>query len=282
MTFFVAVSAASAALAVLGLVLLRAERRPVATNYRGRRLRVVLGMATSFAVIVLGAFAYVVSGHWRAFRFAGVLGVWFWLAVTIVFLAGWYDDLHPRRGRGLGGHFGQLARGRLTPGIVKLVAIVIASVTVAVAAPAGAARTIVGVPVIAGCANLWNLLDVRPGRCLKAFLLAAVVLAPFAARHDPLVIPSAFGAALLVLPVDLRERGMLGDSGSNVLGFLIGVALFFTLPVWGLVVALFVILLAHYVAETTTLSRVIDAVAILWWLDRLGRRREPVEPDRDR
>ena len=75
---------------------------------------------------------------------------------------------------------------------------------------------------------------------------------------------------------------MLGDSGSNVLGFLIGVALFFTLPVWGLVVALFVILLAHYVAETTTLSRVIDAVAILRWLDRLGRRKEPVGPDRGR
>jgi hypothetical protein len=282
MTFFVAVSVASAALALIGLMLLRGERRPVATNYRGRRLRVVLGMATSFAVIVLGAFAYVVSGHWRAFGRAGVLGVWFWLAVTIVFLAGWYDDLHPGRGRGLGGHFGQLRRRRLTPGIVKLVAILIASVGVAVAAPVGALRTVVGVPVIAGCANLWNLLDVRPGRCVKAFLVAAAAVAPFVARHDPLVIPSAFGAALLVLPIDVRERGMLGDAGSNVLGFLIGLALFLTLPVWGLIAALVLILFLHYVAETTTLSRVIEAIFVLRWFDALGRRRDPSSSSRGR
>ena len=117
---------------------------------------------------------------------------------------------------------------------------------------------------------------------MKAFLLAAGVLAPFAARHDPLVIPSAFGAALLVLPIDVRERGMLGDAGSNVLGFLIGLALFLTLPVWGLVVALLLVLFLHYVAETTTLSRVIDAVAILRWFDALGRRGEPSSRARGR
>jgi UDP-N-acetylmuramyl pentapeptide phosphotransferase/UDP-N-acetylglucosamine-1-phosphate transferase len=272
MIFFVLLSLASAALALAGLALLRGERRPTAVNHRGKRLRVVLGMATAFAVIVLAAFAYVVSGHWRAFRHAGALGAWYWLAVTAVFLAGWYDDLHPGRGRGLGGHLGQLARGRITPGTVKLAAIVAASLVVAFASTAGAARIAVGVPVMAGCANLWNLLDVRPGRSVKFFLLVAAVLAPFAARHGPLVIPSAFGAAFLVLPIDLAERAMLGDSGSNLLGFLIGAAVFLTLPVWALVVVLLGVLFLHYVAETMTLSRAIEAVPALRWFDGWGRR----------
>jgi UDP-N-acetylmuramyl pentapeptide phosphotransferase/UDP-N-acetylglucosamine-1-phosphate transferase len=269
--FFVLVSLASALVALAGLVLLRGERRPVAVNYRGKRLRAVLGMATSFAVIVLAAFAYVVSGHWGAFRQAGGLRVWLWVSVMSVFLAGWYDDLHAGRGRGLAGHLRELGRGRITPGIVKLVAIVAASVIVSVAATAGVARVLLGVPVIAGCANLWNLLDVRPGRSVKFFLVAAAVLAPFAAPHQPLIVPAAFGAALLVLPIDLGERAMLGDSGSNLLGFVIGVALFLTLPVWGLAVALVIVMFLHYVAETLTLSRAIERTAPLRWFDRLGR-----------
>ena len=81
---------------------------------------------------------------------------------------------------------------------------------------------------------------------------------------------------------DSRRARSLGDSGSNVLGFLIGLALFLTLPVWGLVVALLLVLFLHYVAETTTLSRVIDAVAILRWFDALGRRGERSSPARCR
>jgi UDP-N-acetylmuramyl pentapeptide phosphotransferase/UDP-N-acetylglucosamine-1-phosphate transferase len=232
-------------------------------------------MATSFAVVVVAAFAYVTSGHWGPLRRAGVLGVWLWVAVMLVFLAGWYDDLHPGGRRGLGGHLGELWRGRVTPGIVKLVAIVAASAIVALASPAGSVRVILGIPVIAGCANLWNLLDVRPGRSLKFFLLAAVIVAPFAARHQPLILPSAFGAALLVLPIDLSEHAMLGDSGSNLLGFVVGVALFLTVPAWGLAVALLAVLVLHYVAETLTLSRAIDRTAPLRWFDRLGRAPEP-------
>jgi hypothetical protein len=281
MIFFVVVAAASAAVAFLALVLLRNESRPIAPNYRGKRLRVVLGMATSFAVVVLFAFAYVVSGRWAAFRATEPLGLWLWIAAIVVFAAGSYDDLHPGRGQGLGGHLAQLRRGAVSPGIVKVVLIVPAALSVALSSHAGAARVVLGVPVIAGAANLWNLLDVRPGRSLKFFLVAAAALGPFAARHDPIVIPAAFGAALFVLPIDVGERAMLGDAGSNVLGFLIGVALFLTLPTWGLALTLVAILFLHYVGETTTLSRVIDRAGPLRWFDRLGRRPErPPVPGR--
>ena len=268
---FVMLSVASAGLALVGLALLRREPVPVATNYRGRRLRVVLGLAVGFAVSALAAFAYILASHWSPLRLAGGIGLGYWVGAMLVLLAGWYDDARTGLRRGLAGHLGGLVRGQITPGIVKLVAIVLAALAVAVDASTGLGRDILGIGVMAGSANLWNLLDVRPGRCLKAFLVAAVALAPFAARHDPVVVPSAFGAAVLVLPIDLGERAMLGDAGSNLLGFVLGVGLFLALPLWGLAVVFAVVLVLHYVAETTTFSRVIERSPALRRFDQLGR-----------
>lgn len=272
MTTFVVVSMASAFFALVGLALLRTEPVAVATNHRGRRLRVVLGLGIGFAVSAIAAVSYVVASRWRPLRLAGGIGLSFWAGAMVILLAGWYDDKRAGPRRGLAAHFGGLARGEVTPGIVKLVAIVVAATAVAIDASPGLWRAVVGVPAVAGCANLWNLLDVRPGRCLKFFLVAALALAPFAGRHDPVVVPSAFGAAVLALPIDLGEHAMLGDAGSNLLGFVVGVGVFLTLPVWGLAVVLAVVLGLHYAAETTTLSRVIERIPALRWFDRLGRR----------
>jgi UDP-GlcNAc:undecaprenyl-phosphate/decaprenyl-phosphate GlcNAc-1-phosphate transferase len=117
---------------------------------------------------------------------------------------------------------------------------------------------------------------------MKAFLLAGAGLV--GAVHDPhveagVLLAIALGAGLALLAVDLRERAMLGDSGANVLGFLVGVALFLTLRTWALVVAAAVIVVLHVLAETVTLSRLIDAAPPLRWLDRLGRA-EVEEPPR--
>src|SRR3954466_2591278 len=115
--------------------------------------------------------------------------------VTAIGLA---DDLWAGPERGFRAHL----RARWTTGVLKLVAV-----------PAyGLARTrsISGALVVALGANALNQLDTRPGRALKTYLaLAAVVDAPRA-------------IAVLLLPYDLREMGMLGDGGSNALGAMLG------------------------------------------------------------
>jgi hypothetical protein len=130
----------------------------------------------------------------------------------------------------------------------------------------------VGLATIAATANSFNLLDVVPGRALKAFLptILAVGLAAGGPFEQALGIPLLPIAAVLLM-LDLSERGMLGDSGANVLGFIVGIGLFLSLSTTGLVVALAILLLVHVVSETVTLSRVIEAVPPLKWLDRLGR-----------
>lgn len=266
----------SAALTLVALVVLRRAAVPVARNYRKRRLRLVLGPAASAAVVTTLVLFSPFAGANRDAPSARLIA--FALASAIVALAGLYDDRRPGRGRGLRGHFGELTRARLTPGIVKLIAIVVAAVVVVVAGQTSFARAVVGVPVVAGSANLWNLLDVRPGRSLKWFLVVAVALAPLAPDTARLVLGAAIGAAVVAVPLDLGEHAMLGDTGSNMLGFLVGIALFETLPAWGLGPALLVILALHYVAETTTLSRVIERTPVLRWFDALGRRPHAERP----
>jgi UDP-GlcNAc:undecaprenyl-phosphate GlcNAc-1-phosphate transferase len=271
MTFFVLLAGGSLALTAGSLVAMRGARVPEAENYRGRHLRLVLGPAAGASVLVLLSVALVLSGSHGAFRFRTGVRAAQLLGAVLVLAAGWQDDRRPGRGRGLAGHLREGSRGRLTPGLVKLVVIVAAAAAVALSTGGSVWRVLLGTPVIAGAANAWNLLDVRPARSVKYALVVALALAPFAARHDPVIVPIGFGAALAALPFDLREHAMLGDTGANLLGFLLGVAVFETVPTWGLGVALAFVLLVHWLAETVTLSRVIQAVPVLGWFDALGR-----------
>lgn len=249
------------------------RRFPVAVNHRGRHVPVWLGTALT---AVLALWIGIGSGIAWLFR-EGVAPwrrdvLWTLLAVLAVFTAGLYDDYRPARTRGVLRQLRLLARGTVTSGVVKLVVIAAAAAFACWALHGRGWRLALGVPVVAGSANLWNLLDVSPGRAIKFFVPVAVALAPFA--HGPdmqTLLPAAIGAALGALVVDLREWGMLGDGGSNVLGFIVGMALFETLSVAGLAVSLAAILALHVLSETVTLSRAIAAIPPLRSFDRLGQ-----------
>jgi hypothetical protein len=182
---------------------------------------------------------------------------------------GGYDDAvgsrDGARAKGFRGHLAALRAGRVTAGQVKLVGIGACGVGAVVALPPRGGRTpldvAAGGAVVAGSANLLNLLDLRPGRALKAGAAAAGALG--------LAGPAA--AALALLPGDLRERTMLGDSGANGLGALLGLALVDRLGRRGRWGALLVLAALNAASEVVSFSRVIDAVPPLRWADRLGR-----------
>jgi hypothetical protein len=236
----------------------------VVPNHRGRPVPVVLGLVLlALLVPVPWVDSHVVRSplpwRWSAWLVAGML---------VVFAAGYADDLQAERLRGVRTHFAHLRRGRVTTGIWKLVAAVGAALAWTLVADGSVERVLLGTPVIAGMANLWNLLDVAPGRALKFGVLAGVVLS--VARVSSLAATAA-GASAGLLFADVRERGMLGDGGANLLGFVLGIALYQRLSIVGLAVALTAIVALHLLAETVTLSRVIRAVLPLRWFDDLGR-----------
>ena len=120
--------------------------------------------------------------------------------------------------------------------------------------------------------NFFNLLDLRPGRSLKALALLGAALTIGSMDLDPLWALGLFvGPLLVLLPLDLRERGMLGDTGSNVAGAVAGLWLILTLDTTGQLIALGVIGTATIYGEFRSISRLIDRTPGLRHLDSLGR-----------
>jgi UDP-GlcNAc:undecaprenyl-phosphate GlcNAc-1-phosphate transferase len=216
------------------------------SNYRSRSVSLTAGPALAVAACVTGP---------------GVVGA---IAAAGAGLAGAYDDLHgePTTEKGFHGHLQALRRGRLTTGAAKLVAI---SATALLAAACLRPRrdVLLDGAIIAGSANLVNLLDLRPGRALKVGVLAGVALAQ----------PGLVGSCLALLPDDLAERRMLGDTGANALGAVLGVALVRRLPFRPARQAALAALVALTAAsERVSFSAVIDRTPALHRLDQLGRR----------
>jgi UDP-GlcNAc:undecaprenyl-phosphate/decaprenyl-phosphate GlcNAc-1-phosphate transferase len=253
--------------AVAAALVARAPGRLLVVNHRGREVPAVLGVG-----FVMGASAgWAIAALWGPGGGAvdlPVIG-----GMGLVAAAGLLDDVATHHARGFRGHLGSLARGRPTTGILKLLVGVAVGIGLAVLAGGGAVRVVASAVLIVVSVNVWNALDVIPGRALKfgAVALAAVVAIGLG-RPVASLGAAGLGAALGVLPLDLSERGMLGDTGSNPLGLLTGLALALVLPTWGVIVAAAAGVAFQVVAETVTISRVIDAVPPLRWFDRTGRR----------
>lgn len=197
------------------------------------------------------------------------------LAAVVVGAAavGFLDDLSGSQPRGLAGHLRAARAGRVTGGLVKLVALPALGWATAPGRAGGWGQRACDSVLVAAAANLVNLLDVRPGRALKAVLAASVLLAGAAARAEgwpaaPLALACAAGS---LLPGDVGERWMLGDCGANPAGAVLGAVATRQLTppgrrrVAGALVALTLL------AERVSLSQLICRVPPLRVLDEWGR-----------
>lgn len=248
------------------------------TNYRGHTLATAGGLFIILSVLVIDAGRSVLgalgvgseTGLSQA-RLAVLLAVFGFGFLGLV------DDLAAvGEDRGFKGHLGALREGRVTTGLLKLVGG--AAVAVVIVATPGfkSGRTlIVDAMLIALAANLGNLLDRAPGRTIKFGLVAYVPIA-IAIGTAPIGIAAApvMGASLGLLPDDLRERLMLGDTGANVIGAVLGLSVVLGSREGIRLVVMLVLLAINVGAELVSFSSVIDAVTPLRWFDRLGSRRE--------
>jgi UDP-N-acetylmuramyl pentapeptide phosphotransferase/UDP-N-acetylglucosamine-1-phosphate transferase len=232
----------------------------------------VLGIALAVSGVV-GTLVFVLDGV-----DVGPEGWGIAAGCLLVFLTGLVDDLYPTGPRGFAGHLRALASGHMTTGILKLIVAAGSAIVVVVLLDrGGAVARISGVVLIAGATNVWNALDVRPGRALKWFNVVVLALIALEANRPTAFLVCVWPVAVVALVLDVRERAMLGDSGSNLLGFAVGAQLAASLPTWSLWIAAVAVVGLNVLADTFTFSRVIDAIPPLRWFDRLGRM-APVEP----
>ena len=206
--------ALSAALTRAGVTALRAKapggrERWERTNYAGRGVELYAGPAAVVGAAVASGLVRPAAGF--AVLAAGVCGA--------------YDDVagaaDPRRG--FKAHLSALRDGEVTSGAVKLFGIAGAGLVAgAVLKERPLDKVLAGV-VIAGAAHFVNLVDVRPGRAAGAVLALG---APGLLRKGSGagLAAAAMGAVVAVLPDDLGERSMIGDTGAHALGAALGAA----------------------------------------------------------
>ncbi|WP_343442072.1 hypothetical protein VKK44_17015 [Micromonospora schwarzwaldensis] len=250
------------------------------TNFRGRTVTLAAGPALAVGAATAGALGAGSAPAGAAALLAGVgAGA-----------VGLYDDVvgarpEQKAAKGFAGHLAALRAGRVTAGLVKVVGVGAAGLGAAallaadrrVAAHPRRQRAgtfgrgvdvLLGAGVVAGTANLVNLLDLRPGRALKSGLLLG---APLSTGQYGGIAAGAVGAAAGLLRDDLGERVMVGDSGANALGALLGVSLAARTGPLGRAGVLAVLAALTAASEKVSFTQVIQRTPGLRHLDELGR-----------
>jgi UDP-GlcNAc:undecaprenyl-phosphate/decaprenyl-phosphate GlcNAc-1-phosphate transferase len=185
---------------------------------------------------------------------------------------GLVDDALGGAPRGWRGHGAAALRGSISTGALKAAG----ALGLALYALSGLGYSdgeyLLATGVLVLFTNLFNLLDLRPGRSVKAFALVGAGLTLGAWDVDPLWALGLFAGPVLVVGLyDLRERAMLGDTGSNLIGALVGLWVVLALGTTGQAIALAVALAITIYGEFRSISAFVERAPLLRQLDSFGR-----------
>lgn len=245
-------------------------------NYRGEWVAFPLGAGlVTIALLALAPLAFL-DDRADLKLLDPDLRRWLTYLLGIAFL-GLVDDAlgagaAPDTPRGWRGHLAAVRSGRLSTGAIKA----LGAAALAAYVVSGTGREAFGfladVALLILVTNLFNLFDTGPGRAEKALIGLGVALCLAAWTVAPLLLTSIFIGPVLVGAVfTLREKAMLGDTGSNLLGAIAGVWLLTTLATDARLIALAAAALLTVYGEFRSISATIRRIPPLRALDSLGR-----------
>lgn len=245
-------------------------------NYRGDNLAFPLGAVLVTASLIALAPLAVLDERAGLDLLDPGMRRWVVYLVGIAFL-GLLDDslgLGAAAGtpRGWRGHARVVLRGQLSTGAVKA----IGALALAAYATSGTGvewpTFLADVALLILATNLFNLFDLRGGRVEKALVLVVAGLCIGSWTLFPVELLGLFiGPFLIGAYFTLRDRAMLGDTGSNLAGAIAGTLLLTGLGSTGRLVALGVVLGITVFGEFRSISRTIESFPPLRFIDSLGR-----------
>jgi UDP-GlcNAc:undecaprenyl-phosphate/decaprenyl-phosphate GlcNAc-1-phosphate transferase len=241
-------------------------------NYRGVRLPYPAGTI----IVAAGALALIpctlIEHITDESVFRPELGLVMFYALGVAFL-GLLDDVLGHEGqRGWRGHGAAVLGGGVSTGVLKAAG----SLGFALFALSDRFhsdwRWLLATAVLVLSTNLFNLIDLRPGRACKAFVVFGLASTIGAWTLKPLAALGLFVGPVLVIGLyDPHERALLGDTGANLIGALAGLWIVLSWPPTGQAVALAVIVAVTVYGEFRSISTLIERAPLLRQLDSLGR-----------
>lgn len=248
----------------------------VRENFRGARLAFPLGAVMATAGLVALAPLAFLDDRGSLELLDPELRRWLPYVIGVAFLGFLDDSLGQGEAvgtpRGWRGHARALREGRLSTGAIKALGALALAAYVVSGRGLESWRYLADVVLLILATNAFNLLDLRPGRAEKGLALLGLGLCVGAWTFAPLELLGIFAGPVLVgTAFTLRERAMLGDTGSNLVGAIGGVWLLTTLDGTGRLIALSALVALTVFGELRSISRTIEAVPPLRWLDSLGR-----------
>ncbi len=245
-------------------------------NHRGRKLAFPLGAVLLTAALVSLAPLSVLDERGGLDLLDPELRQWIVYLVGIAFLGLLDDSLgmgsSPDSPRGWRGHASAVLRGELSTGAVKAVGALALAAYVVTGTGSEWLGYLADIALLILATNLFNLLDLRGGRVEKALLLLVAGFCLVGWTLAPVELLGVFiGPFLVGLWFTLGERAMLGDTGSNLAGAVAGVILLTELSETGRLVALAIVVAITLFGEFRSISRTIDRIPPLRFIDSLGR-----------
>jgi UDP-GlcNAc:undecaprenyl-phosphate GlcNAc-1-phosphate transferase len=183
--------------------------------------------------------------------------------------AGGRDPAAPPRG--WRGHAATVMRGELSTGALKAAGSLGLALLAMDQLEFSDGRWLLATAVLVLATNAFNLLDLRPGRAVKVFVLLGAGLTIGAGPRALWSLGLLAGPALVAGGYDMREKAMLGDTGSNLLGALAGLWLVLTLSGTGQLIALAALLAVTVYGELRSISGLIERTPGMRRLDSWGR-----------
>jgi UDP-GlcNAc:undecaprenyl-phosphate GlcNAc-1-phosphate transferase len=240
-------------------------------NFRNVRLPVPIGVAIVPAALVALIPIMLIARLTTADVFPSDLSLVL-AFVPGVALLGLIDDVLSGDARGWRGHAAAAMKGGFSSGLLKAAGTLGLALLVASSLPGSKGDFLLATAVLVLATNAFNLLDLRPGRSVKSFLLLGLGLTICTGITEPAAALGIFIGPMLVAGyLDLRERAMLGDAGSNVIGAMAGVWIVLTLNPGEQLIALAILVLINLYGEFRSLSTLVERIPIIRHIDSFGR-----------
>jgi UDP-N-acetylmuramyl pentapeptide phosphotransferase/UDP-N-acetylglucosamine-1-phosphate transferase len=181
------------------------------------------------------------------------------------------DTLGYKEFQGFKGHLQALFdKHKLTTGLLKMIFSFIVVFYLFFYWYSSFLSSVVATFVVLLAANFINLLDFRPGRALKAFIFCLLLLIIYLKEEILVLALPSLIITLFSLPFDLKQKAMMGDVGSNLLGALLGFLFILKFPFDLQIVALIGLIVINFYSEFYSLTKLIENNRILNFIDQLG------------